>query len=72
MICLSHQGTEGKNNGDYSDIELAGATRDIDVIIGGHTHMLYDLKVKNLDGKEIPVVQMAKSGVYLGKIILNF
>lgn len=72
VICLSHQGTEGKNNGDYSDIELAGATRDIDVIIGGHTHMLYDLKVKNLDGKEIPVVQMAKSGVYLGKIILNF
>lgn len=72
VICLSHLGTEGKNNGDYSDIEMAKSTRDIDAIIGGHTHQLYDLHIPNLDGKEIPVVQMAKSGVYLGKIELKF
>jgi 5'-nucleotidase len=72
VICLSHLGTVGKAPEDYNDIEMAGLTRGIHVIIGGHTHQLKDnLRVANLDGDSIPVCQMGKSGVYLGKIVLN-
>lgn len=72
VVCLSHMGTYGKTSGDYSDVGLAEATRGIDVIIGGHTHQLYDhLRIVNLDGDSIPLCQMGKSGIYLGKIVLD-
>jgi 5'-nucleotidase len=72
VVCLSHMGTYGKAPEDVCDVKLAEQTRGIDVIIGGHTHKLYDnLRVANLDGDSIPVCQMGKSGVYLGKIVLN-
>ena len=72
VICLSHLGTYGKASEDVCDAGLAAQTRGIDVIVGGHTHKLYDnLRVANLDGDSIPLCQMAKSGAYLGKIVLN-
>ena len=72
VICLSHMGTFGKAAEDVCDTALVARTRGIDVVIGGHTHKLYDnLRVANLDGDSIPVAQMGKSGVYLGKIVLN-
>lgn len=71
VVCLSHLGTYGKAEEDVSDVQLVKSTRGIDVVIGGHTHKLYDqLRVANLDGDSIPVCQMGKSGVYLGKIVL--
>ena len=72
VICLSHLGTYGKAQEDMCDVTLAKQTRGIDVFIGGHTHKLYDnLRVANLDGDTIPLCQMGKSGVYLGKIMLS-
>ena len=72
VICLSHMGTCGKVPGDVCDTTMVARTRGIDVVIGGHTHKLYDnLRVANLDGDSIPVRQMAKSGVYLGKVVLS-
>ncbi len=72
IVCLSHMGTCGKAPEDVCDTALVSHTRGIDVVIGGHTHKLYDnLRVANLDGDSIPVCQMGKSGVYLGKIVLN-
>ena len=39
IICLSHIGYYYKNSPNkVSDINLARATKDIDLIIGGHTH----------------------------------
>lgn len=71
VVCLSHMGTFGKAPEDLCDTTLAAHTRGIDVIIGGHTHKLYDhLRIANLDGDSIPVCQMSKSGAYLGKIML--
>ena len=73
VVCLSHMGTYPGKATDYCDTELAAQTRNIDVIIGGHTHKLYDnLYIRNLDGQEIPVCQMGKSGVNLGRIRLDF
>ena len=71
VVCLSHMGTYGKAPEDVCDTALVHRTRGIDAVIGGHTHQLYDhLRIANLDGDSIPVCQMAKSGVYLGKIML--
>lgn len=72
IVCLSHLGTFGKTPQDYSDSAMVATTNGIDIVIGGHTHQLQDnLRIANLDGDSIPVCQMGKSGVYLGKIVLN-
>ena len=71
VVCLSHMGTFGKKTGVYSDTAMVVRTRGIDVVVGGHTHELRDLRVANMDGDSIPVVQMAKAGIYLGKIVLD-
>ncbi len=72
VLCLSHMGTYGKAPEDACDVNMIQATRGIDAVIGGHTHQLYDnLRVPNLDGDSIPVCQMGKSGVYLGKIVID-
>lgn len=73
VVCLSHMGTYPNKPTDYCDTELAATSKNIDVIIGGHTHKKYDdLYIRNADGKEIPVCQMGKSGIYMGKITLHF
>lgn len=72
VVCLSHLGTEAKAGDAVCDTEMVSLTRGIDVVIGGHTHKLYDhTRIANLDGDSIPVCQMGKSGVYLGKIVLG-
>lgn len=72
VICLSHLGTFGKSPNDYNDSTMVATTRGIDVLIGGHTHQLHDtLRIANMDGFDIPVCQMGKSGANLGKIVLN-
>ena len=72
VVCLSHMGTFGKATEDVCDSVMVSRTRGIDVVIGGHTHKLYDhLRVANLDGDSIPLCQMGKSGVNLGKIMLH-
>ena len=71
VICLSHQGTKQHGPGEPFDLEMVSKTRNIDLVIGGHTHQLVtDTTVKNLDGKDIPLRQMKKQGEYLGKIML--
>ncbi|MGN0235600.1 MAG: bifunctional metallophosphatase/5'-nucleotidase [Paludibacteraceae bacterium] len=73
VVCLSHMGTYPDKPEDCCDTELAAQTRNIDIIIGGHTHKVYDnLRIRNLDGKEIPVCQMGKSGTQIGKIVVHF
>lgn len=67
IICLSHLGWKGE---PYSDETLIPNTRDIDIVLGGHSHSYFDrtLFYKNLDGKEIPLQQMGKNAVYVGKM----
>lgn len=72
VICLSHQGTNHAVDGQVSDVELAAATRDIDVIIGAHTHKVVEnLHIANLDGDSVLLAQTGKSGARIGKITLN-
>lgn len=72
VVCLSHMGTFGKADEDVCDSAMVTLTRGIDVVIGGHTHKKYEnLRVNNADGVPVPLCQMGKSGVYLGKIVLS-
>lgn len=70
VICLSHLGTEMENN-TVCDTLLATHSRNIDVIIGGHTHKVVEnLHLTNADGHDVLLAQMGKSGVSMGKIEL--
>lgn len=72
IICISHLGTEYANAQRVSDVQLAKATRYIDVIVGGHTHQIVTNRYEqNLDGKDVLLTQMGKSGARIGKISLK-
>ena len=71
VICLTHLGYD---SGPYTDVELAAATRNVDIVVGGHSHtVLQDLtKVKNLDGKDVTVVTDGKWGLNIGRLAIDF
>ncbi len=71
IICLSHLGSDSTEIA-INDFKLAKKTRFIDVIIGGHSHtMLENTRTNNADGKPVIIAQMAKSGLFLGRIDLE-
>ncbi len=75
VICLSHLGYYYKNNPEkISDLSLAVKTKDIDLIIGGHTHTFLPKPtvVKNSLGKNMLVNQVGCYGINLGKIDFYF
>ena len=75
VICLSHIGFKYKDFPDrVCDVILAQKTKDIDLIIGGHTHTFLDKPVieKNLDGKEVLINQVGCYGINLGRIDFYF
>jgi 5'-nucleotidase len=51
-------------------VKLAEATRDIDLIIGGHTHTFLEKpEVRtNVSGKKVLINQVGCYGLYLGRI----
>lgn len=73
IVCLSHLGFKYQDN-KISDIELARRSRNIDIIIGGHTHTFLDKPViqKNIDGREVHVCQVGWAGIKLGRIDVVF
>lgn len=73
VICLSHLGYSYKEN-KVSDQVLAKSTRNIDLIIGGHTHtfMPQPEDVKNLDGNITTINQVGFAGINLGRIDYYF
>lgn len=70
VICVSHLGWE---NEELTDQMLVPATRDIDIVLGGHSHTyMKTLRyVKNVDGKDVPVDQNGKHGIWIGRIVLD-
>jgi len=75
VICLSHLGFIYKDEpSKISDLTLARNTKDIDLIIGGHTHTFLNKPYieKNIDGKEALVNQVGCYGLNLGQIDFYF
>jgi 5'-nucleotidase len=69
VICLSHLGYSYSSD-KISDILLAQRSKNIDLIIGGHTHTFMpapDVQ-KNLEGKPVTIHQVGWAGVNLGRI----
>lgn len=75
VICLSHL---GYHYSDYperpSDLKLAASTKNIDLIIGGHTHTFLPKPtvVKNSEGNNMLVNQVGCYGINLGRIDFFF
>ena len=75
IICLSHLGfSYSKDKNIMCDLILAKQTKNIDLIIGGHTHTFLDepVKVKNLENKDVIINQVGCFGINLGKIDFYF
>lgn len=69
IICLSHLGYAYKSN-KISDNVLAKETKNIDLIIGGHTHTFLEkpTSIKNKAEKITLINQVGWAGLYLGRI----
>jgi 5'-nucleotidase len=70
IICLSHLGFSYNKKDVISDLILAKKTKNIDLIIGGHTHTFMNkpVKIKNLSGKNVIINQVGCFGINIGKI----
>ncbi|MCW4468939.1 metallophosphatase [Flavobacterium sp. MFBS3-15] len=75
VICLSHLGFSYANEKEKpSDLLLAWKTKNIDLIIGGHTHTFLTKPhlEKNLDGQDVMINQVGCYGINLGRIDFTF
>lgn len=75
VICLSHLGYYYQNNPNrISDLNLAKKTKNIDLIIGGHTHTFLPKPtiIKNIDDKNVLVNQVGAYGINLGRVDFFF
>ena len=66
VIVLSHLGYNG-------DRRLVEATRNIDLVGGGHSHTFLEQMeyAANLDGVQVPIVQDGCWGLYMGRIVVK-
>ena len=71
VICLTHIGF-GASSGPGNDLALADASRNIDLIVGGHSHtFLDDASIRrNVDGQKVPVVQNGCWGLEMGHMFV--
>ena len=75
VICLSHLGYFYKSNPEHiSDLVLASKTKNIDLIIGGHTHTFLPKPTitKNSIGENVLVNQVGCYGLNVGRIDFYF
>lgn len=74
VICLSHLGYMPMPNTTICDIELIKQTRNIDLVLGGHSHtLMQEVEVyENLDGEKVYLNQAGKNGISIGKLDLLF
>ncbi|MEM9822395.1 MAG: metallophosphatase [Bacteroidota bacterium] len=73
VICLSHLGYQYQKD-IVSDQVIARESRDIDLILGGHTHTFLDAptSAKNKNGKEVLISQAGWAGIVLGRLDVYF
>ena len=69
VICLSHLGYRYRSR-KVSDRVLASKTRNIDLIIGGHTHTFLNdpVFVQDINKKDVQIAQVGWGGINIGRI----
>ena len=72
IICLSHTGWDLWPK-YIDDNHVFAATRNVDLILGGHSHTFMEHLeyVTDIDSNKVPVDQNGNLGVYVGKLTLN-
>ena len=71
VICISHLGWNSYRAED--DQYMISHSRDIDLVLGGHTHT-YMTQLEywnNMDGKPVPVDQNGKSAIFVGRLVVD-
>lgn len=73
VICISHLGYKYEDD-KISDLKLAKLSKNVDVIVGGHTHTFLDkaVLIKNQENKNVIVNQAGWGALSLGRIDLKF
>jgi 5'-nucleotidase len=73
IVCISHLGFEYEDD-KISDKKLASQSRNIDYIIGGHTHTFMDsaAEVLDLNNKTVSISQAGWGGILLGQMDIEF
>lgn len=68
VILLSHFGYEGGSPERPSDVVMVENSRNLDLVIGGHSHTYLKeaRQVKDLDGKVVPITQCGGQGIVVG------
>ena len=74
VILLSHLGYGEGSTARPGDILVAKKSKDIDIIIGGHTHtyLATPATVSNQAGKPVIITQTGSAGVNLGRLDITF
>lgn len=74
VICLSHLGFSSSKPDSPSDENLIAGTRNIDLVLGGHSHTFMEKPTAcpNADGRETFLLHSGKNGIYVGEAILTF
>ena len=69
VICLSHLGYKYESD-KVSDVVLAKQSKNIDVILGGHTHTFMEEPdlIENLAGETVVVNQVGWAGIKVGRL----
>lgn len=73
VVCLSHLGYKYEDD-KVDDLKLAAGCRNVDIILGGHTHTFLNepTRVRDLDGNEVWINQMGFAGIRLGRLDVVF
>ena len=71
VICISHLGWHS-NRGEDDQYMIHGS-RNIDLVLGGHTHTYMEqLEYEpNMDGRPVPVDQNGKHAIFIGKLVVD-
>lgn len=70
IICISHLGYTSTSEDLANDVKLAKQSRNINLILGGHSHTFMEEAdaVENLDGKIVTITQTGKSGIFVDRV----
>ncbi|PTM08751.1 MAG: metallophosphatase [Bacteroidetes bacterium] len=73
VICLSHLGYQYREE-KISDVIFAAQSKNIDVILGGHTHTFLDhpVVIHNRNDQPVLINQVGWAGILLGRIDIAF
>ena len=68
VILLTHMGMEMD---DYSSDELLSNIENVDAVLDGHTHLIYNTTAKDKNNTDIPITQTGTKLQSIGKLIIK-